>query len=176
MKIELTLREKVLMGILVVLLVFCAYYFLFLLPVNEQINNYTNSNYEVEDQIILADAKVSLMKQMEKELEAIYAGEKGEVKELPAYDNGNNVMNSLSTILKDADNYSISFSNVTAEESIVRRNIVLEYSCGSYEAAKSILTQISEGDYRCLIQDLRLGQTSEGGYRITVDVTYFEHN
>ena len=178
MKPEFTLREKVLMCILAVLVVFCIYYFAFLVPATEQMTNYVNSNYEVEDQIIFAEAKVAKMKQMETELKAILSGEITDVKELPAYDNSQNVMNSLSVILKSADQYNISFSNVIEEESTIRRNVVLEYDCSDYSTAKHILTQIHDGPYRCLLKDFYLSNTGDDkkdGYHIIVDITYFEY-
>lgn len=178
MKPEFTIREKVLMCILAVLVVFCIYYFAFLMPVTEQMTNCVNANYEVEDQILLADAKVAKMKQMEAELNAILNGEAGEVKELPEYDNSQNVMNSLSIILASADSYNISFSNVSTEESTVRRNVVLEYDCSDYATAKSILTAIHDGPYRCLLKDFYLsksGKNENDSYHIVVDITYFEY-
>lgn len=178
MKPDFTLREKVLMGILAVLLVFCAYYFLFLMPTQERMTGYINDNYMVEDQILLAELQATKMQQMEAELKEILSGEHGEVKELPAYDNSQNVMNSLSVILASANQYNISFANVVEEENTVRRNIILEYDCSDYDMAKSILTQIHEGPYRCLFRDLRLsgtGDTQDEGYHVVVDITYFEY-
>ena len=178
MKPEFTLREKVLMCILAVLVIFCIYYFAFLVPATEQMNDYVNSNYEVEDQIIFAEAKAAKMKQMEAELKAILNGEAGDVKELPEYDNSQNVMNSLSVILMSADQYNISFSNVLEEESTIRRNVVLEYDCSDYDTAKSILTAIHDGPYRCLLKDFYLsksGKEENEGYHIIVDITYFEY-
>ncbi|MBQ8627521.1 MAG: hypothetical protein IJ419_15360 [Agathobacter sp.] len=178
MKPEFTLREKVLMCILAVLVIFCIYYFAFLVPATEQMNDYVNSNYEVEDQIIFAEAKAAKMKQMEAELKAILNGEAGDVKELPEYDNSQNVMNSLSVILMSADQYNISFSNVSEEESTIRRNVVLEYDCSDYDTAKSILTAIHDGPYRCLLKDFHLsksGKDENEGYHIVVDITYFEY-
>ena len=62
MKPNFTVREKVLLAILGVLILFCAYYYVFLIPVTKQLNQYTEATYMTEDQILLAEAKVAKMK------------------------------------------------------------------------------------------------------------------
>ena len=173
MKVNFTVREKVLMTILGVLIVFCIYYFVFLIPATEQMNTYVEENYAVEDQIIMAEAKVAKMKQMEAELEKILSGEEKDVIALPEYDNNQNVMNSLYLILSKTNQYNVNFSGVTEEENTVRRNVVLEYECSDYATAKEVLMQIHDGPYRCLLKDFYL--SAEEDYHIVVDITYFEY-
>ena len=57
MKTKMTVREKNMMAVLIALVIFCVYYFVFLVPVTEKIDNYENEILLLEDQIILADAK-----------------------------------------------------------------------------------------------------------------------
>lgn len=174
MKKQLTTREKVLMCVLAVLLVICAYYYAFYTPVLQKVAYYKDEIVYLEEQNITLDAQVNKMNQMKDELDKIQSGEMGSVKELPAFDNSQNVMNSLSFILKSANHYNVSFASVEEEDSTVRRNIHLSYDCSNYESAKSILTQIYESEYRSLIMDVHL---SNGGdsYHVTVDITYFEY-
>lgn len=178
MKAEMTVREKVMLGILGVLVLFCVYYFVFLVPTNEKIETYKSDTLLLEDQILMADAKVAKMEQMQAELDEIMAGNANGLKELPAYDNSNNVMAALSTILEKSNQYNISFSNVVIEDNTVRRNISLNYTCDSYNNAKSILNEIYEGDYRCILKDLYLTSSSSEeseSYNVSVDITYFEY-
>lgn len=174
MKMNFTVREKVLMAILGVLIVFCVYYFVFLIPVTQQMNAYVEENYAVEDQIIFAEAKVAKMKQMEAELAKILSSDSEDIVALPEYDNNQNVMNSLYMILSKTNQYNVNFADVTEEEHTVRRNVVLEYECSDYETAKEVLKQIHDGAYRCLLKDFYLSAEEEG-YRIVIDITYFEY-
>lgn len=179
MKAEMTVREKVMMGILGVLVLFCVYYFVFLLPTTEKIEHYKSETVLLEDQILMADAKAAKMKQMQEELDAILADEANALKGLPAYDNSYHVMNALSETLKKSQQYNVSFSNVDIKESTVRRNINLSYNCNSYENAKGILTSIYEGEYRCLFKDLFISKGGSGdsqSYSVSVGITYFEYN
>lgn len=176
---KMTAREKMLLGILIALVLFCVYYFFFLVPINEEIDYCVNENLAVEEQIIIADATAEKKKMMEAELKAIFDGEMGDVKELPAYDNSHNVMNHLSAIMADTTQYEISFTSVEEEDSTVRRNVSITYECPTYEATRKILTQIAEGDYRCVLKDLYINcneYQEQVSYNVVVDVVYFEYN
>ena len=170
MKKQLTVREKVLMCILAVLLVICAYYYAFYTPVLQKVATYKGEIEFLEEQNKILDAQVEKMNLMKAELEAIASGEMGEVNEIPAYDNSYNVMYSLADILKKADQYKVNFVEVEEEESIVRRNINMTYSCSSYEDTKDVFEQIYKSEYRTLIKDVNCSGTS-----VTLTFTYFEY-
>ena len=174
MKKQLTLREKILMCILAVLLVVCAYYYAFYMPVLQKIIDNKAEIAFLDEQNQILDAQVEKMNQMQRELDEIISGETGSVKELPAYDNSQNVMHSLSSILENANQYNVSFSSVEIEESTVRRHINLSYDCNDYASAKEILEQIYESEYRSLIKDVHLSGGEES-YYVTVQITYFEY-
>ena len=176
---KMTVREKVLMGILGVLVLFCVYYFVFLIPTTEKLDACINENLTIEEQLVIYDATAEKKSMMETELEAIFNGEKGNVKELPAYDNSQNVMNQLSFILSDAEEYEISFSGVEEVDSTVRRGVSLNFTCKTYEVAKRILKDISESEYRCILKDLYLNckeSNEQITYIVIVDVVFFEYN
>ena len=175
---KMSVREKVLAVILGILVLFCVYYFVFLIPVTDKIDACINESTTIEDQLILYDAMAEKKKMMETELEAIFRGEKGKVKELPAYDNSQNVMHQLSYILADADQYDINFASVEEEDSMVRRSITISYNCPTYESAKYILTQIANSDYRCVFKDLYINSNEYRetiSYNVVVDVVFFEY-
>ena len=170
---KFTPRERVLLVILCILLVFCAYYFLFYTPVNESIAAFDVQNSTLDEQIVEVDAKVVRMNEMKAELDKITSSG-NELKELPAFDNRGNVMNSLSTILADALQYNVSFSTVDEEESTVRRNISLSYSCANRSTALAILQKINDGEYPCLIKNCNISD-SGSACSVSVELTYFEY-
>lgn len=174
MKKGLTNREKGLLLILVLMVLVAVYNYAFYVPTQAKIAQYKQDALTVDDQILLAEAKAMKLNMMEKELAEIKSGDMTNIKELPPYDNSRNVMNSLSTILVNATQYNISFSGVTEADGIVRRDITLTFSANSYEAAKSMLSDIYNGDYRCLMKDLHISQAS-GVWNVNVQITYFEY-
>lgn len=174
MKKRLTSREKFLLVILAVLGVYMAYYYAFYIPTKEQIDFYKKEAIVVDDEIIVAEARIIKLARMEKELAEIKAGDAKDLKVLPQYDNSRNVMNSLSTILATAEQYDVSFSGVSENDGIVRRDITLNYVCNSYDAAKAILLKIDGGEYRCLLKDVYITQNASS-WSVNVGVTYFEY-
>ena len=176
MKKGLSAREKILLLILIIMGIFAAYYYVFYVPTQDKITYYQDETVLMDDQIVVAEAKSAKMTLMKKELDAIKSGDMTNVKELPQYDNSGNVMSSLSAILAQATQYNISFGGVTESDGIVRRNISLNFSASSYEAAKAILSDIYNGDYRCLMKDLHITQSSTGdACGVNVQITYFEY-
>ncbi len=167
-------REKFMMGILVLMLAILGYYYLFYVPTTTEIMLCKQDTVAVEDQIYAAQVKAAKMQKMQKEIDAILAGESGEVKELPAYDNRQNVMNSLSNILSVTDSYNVTFSSVSEADGIIRRNINLNYQCVGYDTAKTVLEQIYNSEYTCLIKNVSLSQ-GNGSYMVTLTLTYFEY-
>ena len=174
MKKQLTIREKILMCILAVLLVVCAYYYAFYMPVLQKIIDNKAEIAFLDEQNLVLDAQVEKMSQMQGELDEIISNGTDGVKKLPAYDNSQNVMHSLSSILESANQYNVSFSSVEIEESTVRRHINLSFDCNDYASAKEILKQIYEGEYRSLIKDVHMSGGEES-YQVTVQITYFEY-
>ena len=173
----MTVREKVLTVILGILVLFCVYYFAFLIPVTEEMDACINENLTIEDQLVIYDATAEKKRMMEGELKDILEGGNKDVKELPAYDNSQNVMNQLSELLEDTEQYDVSFSSVEEQDNTVRREVSLSFTCNSYENAKNILSSISNSEYRCILKDLYINREDdeEANYRVNVDVVYFEY-
>ena len=174
---KMTVREKVLTVILGVLVLFCVYYFAFLIPVTEEMDACINENLTIEDQMVIYDATAEKKRMMEGELKDILEGENKDVKELPAYDNSQNVMKELSALLEKTEQYDTSFSSVEEQDNTVRREVSLSFTCNSYEDAKNILSSISNSDYRCILKDLYLNRQDgeNASYRVDVDIVYFEY-
>ncbi len=175
MRVTMTPRDRALLIILlVVVAALCAYQYLFRLPTEEKMANYQSEIAAVEDSMILSEAKLAQLRQMEAELAAIFAAEDTTVKEMPTYDNSRNVMQDLHMILANVLRYDLNFAEVSIEGEIAHRDIDLEFLCGSYEEVKSVLVAIHSGKYRCALKDLSLTQTGDG-YQASVRITYYEY-
>ena len=172
MKKGLSIREKVLLCILAVMLVILAYYYAFYMPAKNTVAQYEQEFTLVDDQIIQAEAKTMMLNKMKTELNAIKEGEVGDVKELPAYDNRQNLLVQLSGILANTENYSVNFRSVVEDEVTVTRTIDLSFTCGSYDAAKAILLEIYNGEYPCTFTNLFI---SNEGKTVSVNVIYYEY-
>lgn len=178
MKKQLTPREKVLMAILAVLMVICVYYYAFQSPTTARILSLTTESAAVDEQILIVDEKVARMNEMKAELDAIASGEMGVVKELPEYDNSNNVLKDMSDILNPecVNSYNVNFHKEEIEENTVRRQISLTNNSDTYYDAKAVLSGIYESEYRTLIKNVNIlrGVDSEV-CDVTVEFTYYEY-
>lgn len=172
MKNQMTIREKVMLCILIILLVCAGYYYLFYVPMKEDTEAYKQEYATLDETLIVAEAKTTKMAKMKAELEALKQGSTEEIKPLPAYDNRQNLMSQLSNILAKTQNYNITFGNVSGDGTTISREITLNYSCGSYEAAKQILLEIYDGEYPCVFGTLHL---SNEGATVSIQITYFEY-
>ena len=172
MKNGMTTREKVMLCILGVLCLVLAYYYLLYIPMKEEIAQYKQEYTTVDDTLIVVEAKAVQLANMKAELEAIKQSGTGDVKPLPVYDNRQNLMSQLSNILDKTQSYSITFGNISSDGTTISRQISLNYSCGSYEAAKAILLEIYNGEYPCVFGTLHL---SNEGATISIQITYYEY-
>ena len=185
---KMNTREKVLLVVMLVLLTGVLYYLLFFIPMEDNMAEVATLQEDTSTEITASQLRVKKMNDMQAELDQIFAAAGGKPTELSQYDNFETVIKQFNSILTAAADYSLTFQPVAAsEDGIIRRPIQLVFSCGSYETAKSILTQLSDNDYRCQISNLTLtgssgtqayvsvDQGTSGSYNVSALLTYFEY-
>lgn len=170
--IKISKREKVMLAVLFVMLIGAAYYLLFLTPNTEKKASLEAEIASMDDQLVMAQARAVGLKQMQQELEAMKASDT-EIKEVPPFDNSKKLMESLHLILGQAVQYTVNFSGISEEDGIVRRNVNLSYQCTTYDAARTILQNIHDGKYPCVLLDVSIG--GEETYAVSASLTFFEY-
>lgn len=177
MKRQLSAREIILLGILLVLLVVGGYWMLLYTPMKQELERLEAESVTYEEQIQVALAQAEDKRRMEQELAEIFAANPNPVGLAP-YDNQKPVMFELNSILQSAEEYYLSFSTVDngQEDGIVRRRIALSFTGSSYEKAREVLEELHSSAYRCMLDNLSVSLGEDGG-RTTVDVTlvFFEY-
>lgn len=169
---KISKREKVLLVILCVLVVACAYYLFFLTPTMEKKAQLENDITAMDDQVIAAQARVAHMNKMQGDLETLKAENK-DIKDLPVYDNNKKLMESLNITLGQAIQYTVNFSGTSETDGIVRREVDLSFTCNTYKDARAILQNIHDGLYPCVLQDLSINHGES--YAVTATLTFFEY-
>ena len=164
MRRRLTAREVTLLIILLVLLLFAAYYLLFYLPTQQKMDDLQGQIAETESIIEAEQARLARKQQMEAELAEVFEKDPDPVSMAP-FDNSRNVMHQLNSILSAASDYSLNFSNASPGESgdFVRRDISMNFTCLSYKAARSILQQLHDSRYRCMLDCVSITERVSGG-------------
>ena len=161
---KLTLRERVLLALLAVVAVICAYVFLFHLPMEER---------ESQDLLAQTEAMITRQQEMETELDVLRTED---IRPMPDHDNIQNVMVELNAILAPSREYTLRFSSVQEENHVVARQVSLPFTCANYAAARSILQQLHDSDLRCLVDSVSITENEDGTVQVDATVIFYEYD
>lgn len=159
-----TNREKTLLMILVVMLLGVAYHLAIQTPVSERIQNAQAAESAASDEMTLETIKATKMKKMQTVIDAADDSTKAEI---PIYDNLEKVMLQLDAILGTTTDYSLNFDEITKSNNLIYRPIKMTFTCQSYNAAKTVLTNLNNCKYRCMLDDISVGTTSKDSTNIS---------
>ena len=175
MRRKLTPREWMLLGVLAVLALVVGYITLFYMPVTSARDTALAETESCKQQTEAAQIRLAEKRRMERELEELFEQNPNPLA-LADYDNLQPVMVELNTILAAAQDYSLSFNTVDDSQSIVRREISISFSCGSYNTAKNILQRLHDSQFRCMLNNISISLREGAGNSVTVSgsIVYFE--
>ncbi len=170
-----TTREKVLLVILAVLIIGIGYFKLLLEPINTSIENYRNITASEQDEILVNTALLQKKKQMETELEELFAS--GDPTPIPVYDNSGNLLVELHRILDKSLDYSLNFSGVSTMdvEYLVRRPVSLTFQTPTYAQARAIINELHDSDNVNCISDLSM-QINNGNLDYTNEIIHWDED
>jgi len=172
---DFTVKEKILLLVLVVILVGLVYYQFVDQPVRNSLELAASQKASLETELEAVRARITLLERMKNEIEDVTAN--GTLKEMPSYNNSKNVNKLLNDVLGDMG-YSIIFSNVSRQGNLVRRNITLRFEAPSYGEVRRVLSALVGSDYRCLIGDVRCtsayGTIVEDVVTVNASITFYE--
>lgn len=155
MKHKLTSREIILIVLLIVLGGGAAYYWFWYKPVTTDIDTYNAQALEIEDQILVAQNKTVELARMKAELKTLFGGGKAPVS-MATYDNLKPLMKELNVILRNTQNFSITFDIADDNNGVVRRAVSINYTTPTYAEAIRIINDLHNSKYRSLIKTLAL--------------------
>ena len=179
-KTKLTARETIMLAFLVVLLVGVVYYMFFYTPLQEEMASIASQSADCDTQINTSLAKVKKIDEMQAELDEIFSRPADEITEIAPYDNKEVVLNQLYGILARTKEYSLNFTDPDVQDDgTVRRNISMTFKCDSYEAAKNVISDLTDSQWRCLVSNLTIacedGDVMQLPVTVTATITFFEH-
>ena len=176
----LSTREKVMLMILCLLLIGIAYYKFLLEPINDSVTEYQSMTQMEQDMILQNTALIQKKKNMEAELEQIFA--QGTPTPIPSYDNSGVLMVELHSILSSTIDYTLSFGDTSTLSCgyLLRRPIQMEFTTADYWQARQIINRLHGSDNISQISDLTISRVTlrntenEGAISVKLVVTYFE--
>lgn len=176
MKRQFSLRERILMIILALLLIVCVYYILVEKPVQDTLVDASQRQSEAQSQLTIASAQLKKMRQMQSALEELEQSAQADV---PDYDNFKNVVDLLNGAMAMTDEYSLNFQPVTNDGAIARRTIQMSFRCDSYATAKRVMQRMLDSDYRCRITAMSVScgsgsDISKTDVSVSASITFYE--
>ena len=183
---EFSPREKVMIVVLSVLLILAIYIYAVHIPVTNTIKNADANRQILQSDLVILESQYSFYQKMNDELKDISSAPNRAV--IPDYDNLQALMSFLNTTMSGTSDYTMSFGAVeqSEDEGIVRRSAQMSFECSSYEAAKTVIKNLSNCPYMCTLGDLvvsPIGYTSQrdnmsienGSVSVSLTITFYEH-
>ena len=170
---DLTRAEKVLIAFLSVLLIGLCYYQFIYRPLTRELERCTDQRGVLTTELAQVQSRLSQLQKMRSELDEL--GRIGYISRMPSYNSIEEETTFLNDILAATRQYSISFSNPTRNGDQVRRNVSLRFTANGYDTARSVLANLTQNDFRCLLGDLRYaGSESSELSSVSLNATFFE--
>lgn len=173
-----TTREKVLMLILSVIILACAYYLLVFAPSQEAINSSKTQVSQLESELMVDEAMALQVQNMQAELDQKKASGQ-RVKETLECDSTAVIMRELNNIMAGTSTYSLSFADAESSDdgSMVRHSVSVNFTAKNYTAAKRVIEELVNNKYTSLVTDFSItAQDDSGKASATATIVYFESN
>lgn len=179
-KYILSRTQKIVLLLFVIILIAAGYYAGFYLPVQRRIQ--AADTTDLEAQIQMEQVKSKQIQQMKKEIDENKASNAPMV---PAYNHFKEETEELNRIFADAYNFSFQYSEPKVDGMQIRRAMNISFTADSFDHAVSMLHEVVEGPYRCLIEDLSIQDDEDledeelkdiriHPVAVTFQLTYFE--
>ena len=173
---DFTTREKIMLLILTLILLAAGYYVVVDQPIRTAINEARSQQEELNTELMFLQTKAAALSSMQSELDSIEQGES--LGKMGSYNNSKAELDELNRLLKAADTYDISFSNVTRDGDLIRRAVSLTFSASDYDKAAELVKSLCSGEWRCIVSDIRVvGEEDDlraGKVNVGVTATFYE--
>ena len=174
---DFTTKEKILLVILAVILVGLTYYQFFDKPVREATDKAIAEKANLETELVSLEARLANLKKMQAELDSMEGMEN--VRIMPSYNAIKQIHSLLNNVLGTLG-YSITFNNATRSGDQVRQKISMSFRCPDLDTAVRVLSDLQNGEFRCLIEDLSVSMSSntstpsKDAVTVTTIITFYE--
>lgn len=174
-------KEKIIIALMLVILLFFAYSFFVDKPIKESIDAENEKQTALQTDISIASSKIMVLQQMKEELDELNAGEKPSL--MPPYNASEKERSFLANVVKNTKDYNISIADCTRSGDQIRRQFTVTFTTQNYKQMEWFLTQVTKCTYRCVINDARCtvtrskneaGVEEESSVVVTMTATFFE--
>lgn len=167
-----TLKEKIFLLALIIILLGLGYYYFVDQPIRESNGSAIAEADALQAELDVIQKRILHLQEVQDSLDALKKNEN--LTWMSSYNNSKEELAFLNDILADTLQYSISFSNVTRSGNQIRRSFTLQYQTKNYQAAQDIMTMLLESENRCLVSDARCTINANGRVTMNQSATFYE--
>lgn len=170
----LSRREWLIAGLLLLIFLAAVYHMAFRMPLQKELAAIEAQTLALDARLEEAVAQVAQMEKMRSHLQQIPS----QTSQIAPFDNKEAVLQQLNRILSASEEYRLTFMEASpGSDGLVRRSVVMDFTCGDFSLAQDIIGQLSSGPWRCLVGNLALRGTPDvmsGAVTVSATVVYFE--
>lgn len=169
-----SLRERVLLLVLAIIIVAGIYYLLIHMPISAALESIYSQQLTAELELEILEVREVQLIAMREELAEIEIS--GSTSYVPVYDNLPAIMNFLNSVLKGRTyNHTLNFTGTVEKDGIVRRGVQIHFSTQNYASACRIIEKLQNSEFVNRIGDISmvpLGDRNYGSYYYNTDADY----
>lgn len=173
-------KEKAIVAVLLVILLFLAYNHFVDEPINKSIKEEIEEQESLRKEIDKVNSKIIELQQMKTEIDALSAGDNPPL--MRPYNASKEERYFLASILKHAKTWSIAIGDCTRSGDQIRRQFSASFTTENYRKMEWFLTQLTRCPYRCVINGAKISiqnsRTAEGveepEVAVQLTATFFE--
>ena len=172
---DFSLKEKILLALLAIILIGLGYYYFIDQPVRRELANSAAEKVALQTELATLQQKQASLKKMQSELDAIMA--RDDVSRMSSYNASKEEIKLLNDVLSQTSQYSVSFANVSRDGDQIRRNFSLQFVAPNYATMAQIISDLAKSTQRCVVSNIACshkGYYLEGGYTVSATATFYE--
>ena len=172
-----TMKEKVLMVILGLVVVAAVWYLMFLTPTQEEIANLQEEQKTIAEEDQTVKDQIAVFKKWQEQLGLDLDSDSDDFTKIADYNNLVQMTDELNQIFVPADSYNLNFETPARGEKYYRRNIQVSFTAGSYETARGILENLDAMEHGCFLSDVTFtvsGEQVSVGLKMSIFEYFYE--
>ncbi len=169
-----SMKEKVLMVILGLVVVAAIWYLMYYTPTKDEIADLQVQQQTIAEEDQTVKDQIAVFKKWQEQLGLDLDSDSDDFTKIADYNNLVQMTDELNQIFVPADSYNLNFETPARGEKYYRRNIKVNYSTATYEQARGILEQLDAMEHGCYISDVGF-TVNEAKSSVSLTMSIFEY-
>ena len=163
---EFNLTERILLLLLGILLTAGAYYRFVFAPTAQELSAARAQRDALEMELSDVQLQIAQLTRIKEELNDLdYSTQSTR---MASYNDSENELALLNSVLQNTDEYSIAFKDVTRSGDMVRRSFTMQFTAKDIETVDMVLMRLTNGGRRCMIGDVSCSVNRRDGDTVNV--------